>query len=228
VVLPLVGAWWLRRSARATLELDAEVLSIRSRTQLVEVPLASIAALRTWRVPWPGPGIDLVLRSGRRLAFGLSMPDPVALQRRLSRAGLLADWTDARSGVRADDASARAAAAWPRLDHALVKFGLFPLLLALPAFRLHQNIAFGGTFGEAYTFGLSAWFTGLLIWWAAWSAGMMLFAAALRVPAELVAQAALRVAPALAGPVRAAVTAVVRLLYYVGVPAWFALRLALG
>ena len=34
---------------------------------------------------------------------------------------------------------------------------LLLLLLALPAFHLHQNIAYGGGFGELYTFGAKAY-----------------------------------------------------------------------
>ena len=74
----------------------------------------------------------------------------------------------------------RALQAMPQggLGHAGIKFGLFPLVLALPAFRLHQYIAYGGTFGEFYTFGLQAYLTTFLLWWAAWAIGVVLCAAA--------------------------------------------------
>ena len=75
----------------------------------------------------------------------------------------------------------RAAAA---LDRPLVKFGLFPLLLAIPAFRLHQHIAYGSTFGEYHTFGLQAYLTTFALWWAAWAIGVVLCAAALRAAIE--------------------------------------------
>ena len=57
-------------------------------------------------------------------------------------------------------ARTRAAVPHGRLDHPLVKFVLLPLLLAIPAFRLHQHIAFGSSFGEFYSFGLAAYLAG--------------------------------------------------------------------
>lgn len=127
----------------------------------------------------------------------------------------------------ADYATARARAAWPRLDHPLVKSVLFPLLAALPAFRLHQHIAFGGTFGEYYTYGLAAWLTGLLVWWGAWSIGLMLFAAALRGIVEAGHLAVLHW-PTRAAAVRRTLAALSRVVFYVGLPAWLAVRLLVG
>ena len=55
-------------------------------------------------------------------------------------------------------------------------------MLALPAFRLHQHIAYGSTFGEYFhTFGLKAYLTTLLLWWATWAIGVATSAALLRV-----------------------------------------------
>jgi apolipoprotein N-acyltransferase len=228
VVLPLLGAWLLQRAARASVRFQAQTLQLHSPTLRIEIPLASIAALRCWALPLPRPGVELVLRSGRRFGLGLGVRDAVALQRHLRRAGAEAGWLDAASERRAAESSARARATWPRLDHALIKFGAFPLLAALPAFRLHQHIAFGGTFGEAYTFGPAAWLTGLLIWWAAWAMGLMLFAALLRMLIEVVALLARRIASAHAAPLHALLAAVARALYYLGVPAWLIGRLVLG
>ena len=65
-----------------------------------------------------------------------------------------------------------------------MKFLVFPLLLAVPAFRLHQHIAYGATFGEYYTFGLGAYLTTFALWWATWAMGVVLCAAALRLAVE--------------------------------------------
>lgn len=118
-------------------------------------------------------------------------------------------------------------AAEPRrwLDRALVKFVLFPLLPALRAFRLHQHIAYGGTFGEYYTYGLTAYLSGLLIWWVSWAIGVMLVAAALRVAIEIVTVLALTLRPTRAPDVRRALELLGRLAYCVGLPAWLMLRL---
>ena len=112
---------------------------------------------------------------------------------------------------------------WPRLDHPLVKFVLFPLLPAVPAFRLHQHIAFGGTFGEYYTYGFAAWLTGLLIWWAAWSIGLMIFAAALRIVVETGHLAALPW-PARAAAVRRTLAALSRVAFYAALPVLLVFR----
>ena len=121
-------------------------------------------------------------------------------------------------------AAIRATGGTHRLDHPLLKFLLFPLLPALPAFRLHQHIAFGGTFGEYYTFGLAAWLGGLLIWWAAWSIGLMLFAAAQRIAIEASTVIALQLHAAHAGAIHRALEMFMRAVYFLGVPAWLLLR----
>jgi apolipoprotein N-acyltransferase len=106
-----------------------------------------------------------------------------------------------------------------------VKFALFPLLLALIAFRLHQVIAFGGTFGEYYSYGLAAYLTGLLIWWASWSIGLMLFAAVLRVAIETAVVFAMALRYAHTAALRDALEWLGRSAFYLGVPAWLAWRL---
>jgi apolipoprotein N-acyltransferase len=123
------------------------------------------------------------------------------------------------------DASARTAAPHWRIDHPLFKFALFPLLLALPAFRLHQHIAYGGTFGEYYSFGLSAYLLGLLIWWASWSIGMTLYAALLRCLVEAGAATALLLRPRHATALRRTLQGIARALYFIGAPAWLLWRL---
>ena len=107
----------------------------------------------------------------------------------------------------------------------LLGFALFPLLPAAVAFRLHQVIAFGGPFGEYYTYGLKAWLTGALIWWASWSIGLMLFAAALRVAIEATTLLVLPLSRARRLAVRDALSWLARIAYYLGVPAWLAWRL---
>ena len=111
------------------------------------------------------------------------------------------------------------------VDHALVKFGIFPLLPALVAFRLHQVIAFGGFFGEYYTFGPWAWLAGLLIWWASWSLGLMLYAAVLRIVIECVCGVFHVLRSLRASRVREGLEWMGRIAFYLGVPLWLALGL---
>jgi apolipoprotein N-acyltransferase len=90
-------------------------------------------------------------------------------------------------------------------------------------------IAFGGFFGEWLTYGPAAWFTGLAIWWAAWSLGLMLFAAALRIALEGIAfGASWFAAPARQTMLREAGEWLLRGLYYVGAPTALVWRLLAG
>jgi len=86
-------------------------------------------------------------------------------------------------------------------------------------------IAFGGSFGEFYTYGLLAWLTGLGIWWAAWAIGLMLFAAVLRVLIEVASLTASTMGHSFAMNLRRRFVTAARLLYFIGVPVWLLLRL---
>ncbi|GAB2499406.1 apolipoprotein N-acyltransferase [Arenimonas alkanexedens] len=224
VVLPLVAARAILRVFAARVRIEGVMLVLEQRHQRIEVPLASIASLSPWRLPWPDSGTDLVLGSGRRWARGLAIADPVALAKALTDAGAPARIADGAAARSATLASVRAAAGRPWFEHASVKFGLFPLLPALVAFRLHQVIAFGGTFGEAYTYGWGAWFIGLLAWWASWSLGLMLFAAALRIFVEAASLPSLVLMPSRAAAARLLLVWLARALYFIGVPAWLLVR----
>ena len=227
VVAPLIAAWVIGRVFAATATVEGDVLLLRQRQRRIEIPIASIALIRLWRLPSPGTGVDLQFVSGRSWGQGIQMADPHALLRALGAAGSPVRLDDHSRRI-ADFAAARAKSARPWLDHPLVKFVLFPLVPALPAFRLHQHIAFGGTFGEYYTYGLGAWLIGLMIWWAAWSIGLMLFAALLRIASEACALLALWWRPTRAAAVRGSVESLSRLVFYLGVPAWLLLRIVAG
>ncbi len=226
VLLPLLAAWAIRRAFVAQSSIEGAMLVLDQHRQRIEIPLASIAALRAWRLPLPGTGVDLQLVSGSRWTRGLAMSNPVALQQRLRAAGVPLEVAGAN--LLSLLAYSRASARRPRLDHGLVKFVLFPLLPALVAFRLHQVIAYGGAFGEYYSYGLAAYVTGLLIWWASWSLGLMLFAAALRLVIESGMALAAWLTPGHALALRDTVEWLGRLAFYLGVPAWLALRLLLA
>lgn len=228
VVMPAVGAWAIERMFAARVRIEAGALVLDQRGQRIEIPLASIVALRPWRLPLPRGGVDLQLASGQRWRQGLGLADPASLQRALANAGSPARFEGALSSRLAGLAQLRAATVRRWLDHGGVKFALFPLLPAAVAFRLHQMIAFGGPFGEYYTYGLKAWLTGALIWWASWSIGLMLFAAVLRVLIEGATLLALPLSAARALAVRDAMTWLGRAAFYLGVPAWLGWRLLSG
>ena len=124
--------------------------------------------------------------------------------------------------------AARAAAGRSAWQRPLLKFGLLPLVLALPAYRLHQHIAFGSSFGEWLTYGALAWLQGLALWWAAWAMGVALCAAVLRAVVEGLTLAALAWQPARAASVRRGLERAALLLLYLGLPAWLGWRALAG
>jgi apolipoprotein N-acyltransferase len=228
VVAPALAAWALQRAFAARAHIEAGLLVLQQRGQRVEIPLAAIAALQVWRLPLPASGVDLLLTSGERWSQAIAVADPQALLQALNAAGSPARFAGTHAPALARYAHHRAASKRRWLDHPLLKFVLFPLLPALPAFRLHQHIAFGGSLGEYYTYGLQAWLTGLLIWWVSWAIGLMLFAAVLRVLIEAGCVIAQGASSARAAGVRHAMEWLGRLLFYAGVPTWLLLRITAG
>lgn len=225
VVAPALAVWVIERAFIARLSIAGLLLVLDQRRQRIEIPVASIAALRPWRIPLPHSGVDLRLAEGPWWTRSLALTRPHALQRMLTATGVSIRWEGRLATRLADLAQTRADAQCRRLDHPLLKFALFPLLLALVAFRLHQVIAFGSAFGEYYSFGLGAYLSGLLIWWASWSIGLMLFAAVSRIAIETVAAASIAVRSAHAAALRDALEWLARLAFYLGVPTWLAWRL---
>jgi apolipoprotein N-acyltransferase len=225
---PELAAWAIGRAHAALLRVDEGMLTIEQGARRIEIPLREIVALLPWTLPLPQSGVWLELGSGRRWSQGIALADPEALMRALAAAGAtLAPPTgaDARAMTWA---RASAAVGRRRADHPLSKFVLFPLVPALPVFRLHQHIAYGGTFGEWQTFGAQAWFSALGLWWASWAVNLLLFAAVLRVAIESIALITLALRPVRAIEIRRVLEPLGRLLFYLGVPLWLAVRLLSG
>ena len=225
VLAPLAAAWCIARAGAATMRVERGALVLAQREQRIDIAAKDIAAVEPWALPLPGTGVWLRLVSGRRWSRGIAVADPAALIDALIRAGAPGTLADALTGRAAAYARTRLAAARHRvLDHPVMKFALFPLVPALPAFRLHQHIAYGGTFGEYHTFGLQAYLTALVLWWASWAIGLVLFAATLRVAIEAGTGLTLALRPGRAIDVRNMLECLGRLLFYVGVPAWLLMR----
>ncbi|MDO9193558.1 MAG: apolipoprotein N-acyltransferase, partial [Undibacterium sp.] len=110
------------------------------------------------------------------------------------------------------------------LDHPLAKFALFPLALAIPAFHLHQHIAYGSAFGEYYSYGLKAYLTAFTLWWATWSIGVVLSAALLRAVIEVGTLLAVLLRPEKAINIRGWLERVGHSALYLGLPAWLLLN----
>lgn len=208
-------------AARASIEQGALVLSRGARR--LELPLHDIVAVEPWRVPLPGRGAWLRLASNARWRHGLAHADPIALGQALAAAGAPAQLRlSSRAAVHA---RACRAIRRGRLDHPLAKFVLLPLALAIPAFRLHQHIAYGGSFGEYHSVGLGAYLTSFSLWWASWAIGVLMCAAALRAAIEAVTVVAVLLLPARAVEARRGLEGLGLLLLYLGLPAWLLLRM---
>jgi apolipoprotein N-acyltransferase len=215
----LAAALLLRAfAARASIESGTLVFARGSRRRL-ELRLRDIVAVQPWRLPLPVDGVTLRLEGGER--YGVAHADPAAFARALADAG------GASSAPDSAYAQARRAVRRGRLDHPGVKFVLLPLLLATAAFRLHQQIAYGSSFGELHSFGLGAYLKGFGLWWAAWTIGVVLCAAALRACIEAGALLAAWFRPSAAVSARRVLEGGGLAALYLGLPAWFAWR-ALG
>ena len=221
---PEAAAWCIRRAFAATLRIEGDALVLEQRERRTEIPVKSIAAVTPWTLPIPTTGVWLMLDSGRRWSQGIAIADPATLVDALVRAGGRPVLTDTLTGRATAYARTRLAVPKRLIDHPVLKFVLFPLIPALPAFRLHQHIAFGGTFGEYHSYGLQAYLIALLIWWATWAINLTLFAAALRVVIEAGTWLSLVLRPERATDVRRTLEFLGRLVFYVGVPAWLVIR----
>ncbi len=225
VLAPELAVWSIMRAFSARLSIENEMLVIEQRERRIEIPVKEIVALEAWKFPLPEAGMYLRLKPDQRWSFGIAIADPSAFSRALISAGGMPVLADALAGGMSIYARVRQAVPRWRIDHPAFKFLLFSLVPALPAFRLHQHIAFGGTFGEYYTFGLKAYLIALAIWWASWVIGMVLFAALLRVVIEAVTLLSIAVRPQRAIDARTAMENLGRLLFFVGVPAWLLMRI---
>ena len=222
VLLPAGLAALLTFGFRAQLGIDGDALVVRRRDVRITVPLSAIVAVAPWTVPLPTPGASLRLRSGRRFAYRLALRDPSRLVEMLTRAG-------AAPGTIAADpafqhAAARAAYAPPRWWHRLLKFPGFALLPTAVLFRAHQWIAYGGTFGEYYSYGATAYALTFLEHWTTVTIYVVLWAATWRMVGEVLAWLATRLWPTAATAVRRLVEAGCGVLYFGGVPVLLALR----
>lgn len=182
--LPWVLEWLIRRAFRARCTVTDEALVLERPQQRVEIPLAAIAAPELWRLPLPGSGLSLRLASGRRYGSGLQVGDPGALIEQLAAAAGAPAWRAAAGQPAARYARSRAILDRRRWWRPLLDYPVFALLLAVPIFRLHQWITFGGTFGEYYRFGLRAYALAFAIFWASYAVHLLLYAAVLRVLSE--------------------------------------------
>ncbi|NTX37396.1 hypothetical protein HUA78_23360 [Myxococcus sp. CA033] len=221
--LPLALVAVLRSRARATLEVGDSTLTLTLRDGArLEIPLDAVESVRPWRLPLPGPGLTLRLKSGRALGYGLEAEDAVplleALARREGSLGAAVTHPLVRYG------RARRELWRKRWYHLVLKLVVFPLVPAGIFFRAHQYIAFGGPFGEYQLNGLKAYLLSFGRYYAPVTLSLLLIACFWRGVAELVSLAAARFAPSWTRGVRRGVEWLCRLMYYAGIMAFTASR----
>lgn len=221
-LLPLMLVWLLRRLTAATLTVEPARLVLQLRGVRFEIPLESVTGVEPWKLPLPGPGLALRMKSGRRFDYRLQVAAPApllaALGATLPSAAAAAQHPGSRLGQARHD--------WrPRFwDRPAFKFGFFPLLPTGVMFRAHQYITFGGPFGEYDLFGLGAYLRTFSLYWISFTTGLLLYASFWRILAELLASAFTWLLPARANGVRRAAEWLCRLAYYVAFPALMAHR----
>jgi apolipoprotein N-acyltransferase len=207
---PEAASWCVLLAFAAQATIGDTALVLTRGTQRIELALSDIASVELWRLPLPSAGVALRLASGQRWRYGLLLDRPLAFAAALERPGAV-------TGVYA---CARLALRRRKLDLPLAKFVLLPLALAIPAFHLHQHIAYGSAFGEYYSFGLKAYLVAFALWWAAWSIGVVLSAALLRAAIEAGTLLAALLQPGRAIEVRRWLERAGRLALYIGLPGW--------
>jgi len=226
-LIPEAAAWCVLRAFSARASIEPGLLVLKRGRRRLELPLCDIAAVVPWRLPVPGPGAWLRRASGERWPHGLALDDPLALARLLAADGglRLQERPISRAAIYARACLAMAPG---RLASPWAKFVLLPLALAVPAFRLHQHIAYGSSLGEFYSLGLLAFLTSFALWWAAWAIGVVLCAAVLRTVIEAGTLAAVMLSPARAIESRRWLERLGLVTLYLGLPGWLLLRLGAG
>lgn len=228
VVLPEVAGWLVLQGFKAKLSFEGGHLVLQRGQHVTKRALSQLTDVRIWRVPVPGSGVHLRFIDEPGSVLSLRISEPQRLINALRAQGVQGP-SDAAIG-RNWPTYIAARTSVPRrwLDQPLVKFGALPLALSMPAFRMHQYIAYGSGVGEWQTFGAKAYLTTLLIWWAAWTIGVMLCAAGVRACIEAGTVISIIVRPRAASQARAWLERIGLALLYIGLPTWLLTRMLHG
>lgn len=222
---PLLLALLVGMASKGTIAVEAEKLVLTLRRERFEIPLASIAAIRPFLLPLPGPGIRLVLASNRSFERRLVLADPAALLSALVEA--LPSARTALSHPAVLFATARRTHGRRRWLYFVVKYGVVPLTLAIILFRLHQYIMYGGAFGQYHLYGLGPYLRAFLLRWAGVGGGLVVYAGLVRFGLEVVSLGGTYLFRAHARGIRRAAEALADIAYFFVIPA-YVLAMLLG
>lgn len=216
---PEAASWCLLFLFSAQAGIADGKLVLTRGAQRLELAIAGIQAVHLWSLPLPCPGVSVRLAGGQRWRYALASAHPDLLAAALAAAG--GPPPSARAGALMQSyVQAALAIRRSRLDHPLAKYVLLPLALAIPAFHLQQQIAYGGAFGEYYSFGLKAYLTAFALWWAAWSIGVVLSEALLRAATNAGTLAVALLRPGRAIELRQRLHSASNVALFLGLPAW--------
>ncbi|WP_394835507.1 hypothetical protein LVJ94_01095 [Pendulispora rubella] len=221
--VPWVVVSWVRRILAGTLETNDTHIILSLRRSRLEIPIASVKAIRPLVIPLPRPGFEVDMQSGHLFRYRLLASEPGPLL------SMLAQYVGAARTALKSPAIAYADAKWKhtwrRRAVALVKWGLYPLVLAVLLFRLDQYIMFGGAFGQYYLQGLAPYLQSFVTYWAASASYLVLYAVVVRLVVEPLVFAATWPLAAHAGLLRKLGEGICQFAYFVLVPALVAFRL---
>jgi hypothetical protein len=224
-LVPLALVRGLRWLTSAAVVVEPERLVLVRRGDRFEIPFSSLERLRLWRLPFPGVGLTLRMKSGRAFRYGLQTFDPAPLLEAIGQH----EGLDTRAAAHPfiPYARARNELVRRRWYHLAFKYVLFSLVPTVIIFRLHQYIVYGGPFGEYQMFGLKRYLTTFAGYWSSMAAYLVLYASGLRVLAEAVSLGWAWRAPSHARSARRWVEIACRVIIYAGVPALIGARILL-
>ena len=215
-VLPALCGQAILRIFRASVARADGGIRIERPGLAVHVPCAAIEGAMPWRIPAPGPGLSLRLRSGARLATGLRTDAPDEILDLLAAGGV--DTSAAREHPTIVYQRERARRGRRGPVRLLVKYLGFGALPAAVFFNAHQYIAYGGTLGQYYLYGLGPYLETATIYWGLTATFLVLYASVWRGLAEIASLLAAWLTPTHAATARRISERACTLLYYGGVP----------
>ncbi|HYO66806.1 MAG TPA: hypothetical protein VEU33_12040 [Archangium sp.] len=208
IALALFGLTRLIRwLTAATFSVEPSQFVLERRGDRFELPVTSVESARVWRLPLPGAGLSLWMKSGRGFQYALQVADPLPVLEAMGK--------EAGHPLTAF-AHARAKVIRRPWLHLALKFVLFPLVPAVIMFQLNQRITYGGPFAQYQMYGLGPYLWSFFTYWTYFTALLVLFASIWRVLAELVAFAGAWISPQRARGVRRFVEVANAVLYYGG------------
>ena len=215
--LPLAMAWAIGRVFTGSITTRNGALHLQRADIELDVASAAMSCIRAWRVPLPKPGLRLDVAS-TPLPFGIASRTPAAVLDVFDAAGI--DTTSARRHPSLLFARTRASRWWAPL----LKFVVLGIVPASTLFYTHQNIAYGGPYGQYYLESPQAYFRTFAEYWATTAILLISYASFWRAPAELAVWLTAALAPHQTHLARKSAETLCALAYYAGIPTLLALR----